>query len=150
MPNPALAFTSYHATWPGRGTEGFTRHLEKKKPSVCICHSQVYKAFHVPPQHYNLLTAHYYYSSDVYFVFLGQICFDQSYQRAVTQLSDPVYPSTASTSRSPHPSCHIPGSLRIKVHVPSAFEPASQEHPGMKEWDKIRAKGEIILSYYID
>lgn len=31
-----------------------------------------------------------------------------------------------------------------------AFEPSSQEYPGIKEWEKISAKGEIILSYYID
>lgn len=36
------------------------------------------------------------------------------------------------------------------AHVLSAFEPWSQEHHGIKEWEKISAKGEINLSYYID
>lgn len=32
----------------------------------------------------------------------------------------------------------------------SAFEPSSQEPPEIKECEKISAKGEINLSYYID
>lgn len=37
-----------------------------------------------------------------------------------------------------------------KGQLLSTFESFSQEHPETKEWEKISAKGEIILSYYID
>lgn len=72
----------------------------------------------------------------------------RSPQRSILQFSN--YFFKVSSTLNP---CHIPGRSHRegkKIHLLSAFEPASQEHPGIKVWEKISAKGEIILSYYID